>query len=229
MLNATHKVVGPVSPKLGILCACLALFLLPGRLQADQVEMQNGDRYLGKVLSLNADTLVLQNEVLGTVRLPRGKVATISFGPAAGTAIPGNPLSTNALAHSPLLAPANTSTNALDLSAAFRQLGANSNLIRQVQTQFLSGAGPEANAKFNELLSGLMTGSLNLNDLRAQAQSAAEQARAARKELGDDAGMTMDGYLSILDAFLKETEPPAAARTNAPAAAPKRKPLLDQE
>jgi hypothetical protein len=225
MLNAMRKVVDPVLSKLGIFFICLPLCLVPHRLRADQVEMQNGDHYVGKVLSLNADTLLLQNEVLGTVRLPRGKVAAISFGAPAANTLPA----TNALAYAPVLGSANVSTNTLDLSSAFRQLGANSNLIRQVQTQFLSGAGPEANAKFNELMTGLMTGTLNLNDLRAQAQSAAEQARAARKELGDDSGVAIDGYLSILDAFLKETQPPGAAHTNAPVVAPKRKPLIDQE
>ena len=83
-----------------------------------------------------------------------------------------------------------------------------------VQAQFLADAGPEANAKFNELLGGLMTGKLSLEDLRVQAQSAATQMHEARKELGDDAGVMIDGYLAILDHFLKETAPPAGASTN---------------
>jgi len=205
----------------------LALALFTGRLQADQVEMQNGDRYVGKVLSLNGDTLVLQNEVLGTVRLPRGKVATISLGAPGGVTISAKPQrATNTLAQAPELAGTNA---AFDLSAAFRQLGANTNLIRQVQTQFLSGAGPEANAKFNELMSGLMSGTLNMNDLRAQAKATANQARAARHELGDEAGAAIDGYLAILDSFLKETESLGTAATNAPVKSPKPNPLLEQE
>src|SRR5664280_1398266 len=47
---------------------------------ADQVDMQNGDHYNGKVLSLSSDTLLLHNDNLGTIRLPRSKVAAISLG-----------------------------------------------------------------------------------------------------------------------------------------------------
>lgn len=32
--------------------------------RADQIEMSNGDRYVGRVVSMNADTLVLQSDVL---------------------------------------------------------------------------------------------------------------------------------------------------------------------
>src|SRR6516162_9652696 len=60
------------------LSLALALFALP--VFADQVEMQNGDRYVGKVLSLNSDTLILQNDVLGTMHLPRSKVTSINLG-----------------------------------------------------------------------------------------------------------------------------------------------------
>jgi hypothetical protein len=56
---------------------CIVFLGLAVSVSADQVEMQNGDRYVGKVLTLNNETLVLQNEVLGTVKLPRVKVAAI--------------------------------------------------------------------------------------------------------------------------------------------------------
>src|SRR6266853_357830 len=56
----------------------LAVPLLCAR--ADQVEMQNGDRYVGTVLSLNANTLSLKSEVLGTITLPRNKIALVALG-----------------------------------------------------------------------------------------------------------------------------------------------------
>src|SRR5258707_11573164 len=58
----------------------LALAVAMGRLRADQVELQNGDHYVGRVVSLSGETLVLQSDVLGTLRLPRGKVASITLG-----------------------------------------------------------------------------------------------------------------------------------------------------
>src|SRR2546422_2350365 len=36
-------------------------------LRADQVETQSGDRYLGKIIAVTANTVTIQNDVLGTV------------------------------------------------------------------------------------------------------------------------------------------------------------------
>ena len=46
---------------------------------ADQVEMKNGDRYVGQVISLSTDSLVLKNEILGTIKLPREKVSQLTL------------------------------------------------------------------------------------------------------------------------------------------------------
>lgn len=106
-----------------------------------------------------------------------------------------------------------------ELSRAMSQLGTNSSVVAQVQKQFLADAGPEANAKFNELLGGLMSGKVSLYDLRSQAQAASQQMRAMRKDLGEDAGPALDGYLEILDKFLAETASmPENSLTNSAAA-----------
>ena len=182
--------------------------------------MQNGDRYIGKVVSLNDATLVLQNDVLGTVRLPRGKVAMITFGATTPAQAFQQPTTTNRLAQAPVRGATNASP---ELSAVLGQLSVSSNLVKQVQSRFLSGTGSEANGKFNEMLDGLLTGKLDMTDLRAQAQSAADQLRAAKKDLGDEAGWGLDSYLAILDHFLKETAPQDGSPTNSlpPQARPK--------
>jgi hypothetical protein len=208
--NTFPRFAGPGTLSLcsfAALCLCAAAF--PAR--ADLVEMQNGDRYVGHVVSLDAEKLVLQSEVLGNVNLPRPHVTLVSFGNKAITN-----LARSTPAGSPRLAPAPTAlTNSnSDLSRMLRQLGSSTNLIQQVERQFLGDAGPEAKDKFNELLGGLMTGKLNVDDIRAQASSAADQIRALKKDLGNDAGWTLDAYLGILDRFLKETAPPVAGRTN---------------
>jgi hypothetical protein len=59
-----------------------------------------------------------------------------------------------------------------------------------------------------------MSGTVSVDDIRAQARSAVEQVKALKKESGDDTGM-LDGYLTILEKFLGET--PAGATTNAAA------------
>jgi hypothetical protein len=199
-----------------LICAGLALFAATGRLQADQVELRNGDRYVGQVLSLNTNTVVLQSDVLGTLRLPRSKVAVITLGPRLATNSPALPSPTNG----PVPPTASTQTKAAtDLPPALRQLGSSTNLIQQVQKQFLSSAGPEANTKFNELLGGMMSGKLSVDDIRAEAKSAADQLRTLQRESGEDTGFAASAYLSILDHFLKETAPSGSA-TNAPASPP---------
>jgi hypothetical protein len=183
--------------------------------RADQIEMQNGDRYIGNVLSLNTNMLTLQSDVLGTLHLPRTQVAHISLGSAPIKPLVGLPAQTNVLlraAGAPLLRTNSTP----DMSAALRQLGTDKGSLQQVQSQLLSDAGPEANKKFNEMVGGLLTGRLTVNDLRAQAKSLTEQVRSLKRDLGDDAGGMIDTYLVVLDSFLKETEP-AAGTTNAAA------------
>jgi hypothetical protein len=117
------------------------------------------------------------------------------------------------------------------VSPALRQLGSNTNLIQQVQKQFLSGAGPEANDKFNEMLGGLMSGKLSVDDIRAQAKTAAEQLRTLKREGGEEAGFATDAYLAILEHFLNETAPSAGSATNAPASSAKAlaEPASDKE
>jgi hypothetical protein len=216
---------GGLGTAVALSCAALLLFAAAGRLSADQVEMQNGDRYVGHVLSLNTNTLVLQSDVLGTLRLPRAKVAGITLGASSATNSPPLPSLTNTLVRSPSVAPTNPATN---LPPALRQLGASTNLIQQVQKQFLSSAGPEANNKFNDLLGGLMSGRLSVEDIRAEAKSAADQLRALKRGGGEEAGFAADAYLAILDHFLKETAA-SGSTTNAPDSLPKAKLQGDQE
>ncbi len=170
----------------------LFVLLTASRLRADQVEMKNGDRYVGLVVSLNSDALILQSENLGKVLLPRSGVAVITLGQAAPVAA--------------LSTPATVNTNT-DLAAAFSQLGSATNLIPQIRDKYLAGAGPEANNKFNEMMGGLMSGQVDMNGLRAQVQSAVGQLKSLQKEGAADADPSMSMYLGILEKFLKESAP----------------------
>lgn len=215
--------------KVGFLASCLfGIFLFSRLANADQVNMQNGERYIGKVVTFSNDTVVVQSEVLGTLLVPRSKIAAIVFGTNA-LATPIQPT----VAAAPKAFGAKTSvpgsTAHPDLTTAIQQLRTDTNATRQVQRQvqqqILAGADPQATEKFNEMVNGLMNGSLNVDDIRAQAKSAADQLRAAKKEFGDDAGFAIDGYLAVLDGFLRETATtPATSPTNAPASAVKPKP-----
>ena len=205
--------------RLGRFCSVLLLSAAGFWLRADQVEMQNGDRYFGKVLSLTTNRVVMKSDVLGTVNLPRENVATISLGQNAATNTSRAPAMTNGESGAPSVALTNGNP---DLSGAFRQLGPNTNFIRQVQAQFLSGAGDEANNKFNGMVSGLLSGRLTVNDIRAEAKSAADQLKELKRDLGEDGGGALDGYLAILENFLRETAPPlGVSATNGSRSLPK--------
>jgi hypothetical protein len=182
------------------------LTLASASLRADQLQMQNGDRYAGKILSVTSNSIVLESDVLGKVTLPRNKVSALMFGATAATnTAPALPSTFASAAPSPNAA----STNA-DLSAALRGLGANTNFIQQVRKQMLAGAEPAANQKYDELVGGLMSGKLDLNDLRNQAKSSIDQINQLKRELGPDAGDSLDSYLSILQNFVNETTPNTA-------------------
>jgi len=211
-----------VPGEFGAACAAVLLFALPLSLRADQIQMQNGDHYSGKVLSLDTNTLVLRSEVLGTVRLPREKVALVTFGAGAVT----NAARVASVTNGRSGASVQLTNGTVDLSAALRQLGANTNFIRQVQAQFLADAGPEANDKFNEMVGGLLSGKLTMNDIRAEAKSAADQLKELKRDLGGDDGGALDGYLAILENFLRESAPPNSAVTNTATTLPKPKPAL---
>jgi hypothetical protein len=189
--------------------------------RGDQVEMVNGDRYVGHVMSLGSDTLVLQNEFLGTVKLPRARISMISL-ETQNAAAATNSIGSSSLVRSnsiSRLSPRTSAKASPQFDAAISQLSANSNIITQVQQQFLAGAGPEAQAKFNDLVTGLLNGSLGVNDLRSEAKKTLDQARSARKELGEEGGSSLDSYLAILEGFLKETEPSVDSTNGIPSAA----------
>jgi hypothetical protein len=188
----------------------MIFMVVASTLRADVLEMQNGDRYSGKVLSVTSDTVVLHSEVLGKITVPRQKVASLSFGTNA--VAPKMAADIVRATNFPSASAPLANTN-VDLSTALRQLGANTNFVGQVRQQLLSGS-PEASGKYDEMVNGLLTGQLNLTDVRREAQSSAEQLRSLKRELGPEADESLDGYLKILDDFLKET-------ANAPAAPPK--------
>ena len=170
--------------------------------------MQNGDRYAGHILSMTSNSIVLESDVLGKVTLPREKISSVTFGNATAPA-------------APTPAPKSSTTNA-NIAVALRGMGGGSNTIEQVRQQMLAGADPAATQKYNELVGGLMTGKLNVNDIRSQARTSIEQINQLKRELGPEAGDALDSYLAILQNFVNETEstPPTAPVTPTPTVTP---------
>jgi hypothetical protein len=192
--------------------ACLAL-LPPAGAIADEVEMQNGDRYVGKITSVDTDTVVLQSEVLGAVKLPRGTVSAILFGPKAAGSVRASS-ATNQIVRAPWAG----STNSAMRGATAPQPGGSASEAQQVQEQLLREATPEAKAKYNELMGGLMSGKLSVDDIRSEAKAAADQLRALKGDAGEGSAPELDSYLAILDKFVAESA--SGSSTNRPVSAP---------
>ena len=200
---------------LGLACAAALLPALPAR--ADILELSNGDHYSGTLVSLNQTNLEFRSEIQGVVKIPRDKVARITFReisakPAAGTALP---LSLPTL-RPPAAAGSNQSAAAI---AQIRKNGVDAQTLKELQEQLLGQSSPEVTSYFNKTVAGLMTGSLNVEDIRAQARKAIADLRAARKDMGGEEGEVLAGYLQILQSFVDETDKPASVGT-APAVNP---------
>ena len=162
---------------------------------ADVIECDNGDKYNGKVLSMDERTVKLQNDITGTLTIPRNRIVAISFRP-------GTPA---------LTAKASTNGPAIDPS---KRIKIDPGAVDRVQNELLATATPEANQMFQEMIRGLQVGQLNIGDIRAQAETTLKELREAQKELGDDdlAGL-LNTYASILENFVRQTPP--GARTQA--------------
>jgi hypothetical protein len=186
-----------------IIFVCFGLWIVVAS-RADEVVMLNGDILNGEVLAMSTNSLTLQDDNLGTVTLPRGKITTVVFGKVKPAAPWVATSPKNVVVMRPYNAPQTNSIS--DLEAELRGIRDQTNLIQQVQAQILgSSASPEAVNKFNELLDGLSTGTIDMNELRAEAQSAAEQLESFTNEMGPDASGEAESYLSILNSFLQET------------------------
>src|SRR5579872_5771102 len=194
----------------------VAVILLPVfPVRADLLELVNGDHYLGTVVSMTPSNLMFQSEIQGLVKLPRSKVAKITLHEsappkqAAITAVPSfAPLALPAATAQP---PTTTTNQADAVIQQMRQQGIDPKMIGQVQEQILGKSSPEATAQFNDMVNGLMSGRLSVQNIRAQAQSSIKSIQTARKELGGDAGEMLDGYLAILEKFVQETDTPSGS------------------
>ena len=73
-----------------------------------------------------------------------------------------------------------------------------------MQQEFLGTATPEANAMFGEMLQGLSSGKINVDDIRAQARDTLKQLKELQAELGDEGdNPLLATYGAILEKFVR--------------------------
>ena len=68
-----------IGKRIGLLAAACGLAAC-GPLAADEIELTNGDRLNGSLVSLDAEQVVLTSETFGEVKIPREKVKLIGLG-----------------------------------------------------------------------------------------------------------------------------------------------------
>ncbi len=175
---------------------------------AETVELINGDVVHGKVLSLDAKMLKLQSESFGELTIKRDRIASIHL-------VRRKPASPSGRAKTK-----DASASILDRAPSpddvLKQLRADGGISAQdmkaVQQKMPLLAVPEVQNYVSERLGGLLTGRLNVMDIRKEAIDAVDQIKDIQKDLGPQAG-ALNGYLSILENFIDETAP----KSNSPA------------
>lgn len=176
----------------------LAVLLMLASAFADVVFCKTGDQLHGTVVLVDEKEVKVRSEIAGELKIPREKVLSITF---------GNPIKVPQVA-----------TNAPSAKPA-AALGTNGKVdaeaIAKVQQDFLATATPEAQAMYQDMVKGFLSGKLSVQDLRGQAQDALNQLNDLSNELGDDeiSGI-LGSYGAILQNFLKQT---GGAVTNLPA------------
>jgi hypothetical protein len=218
----------PPPPRIAAICLLLGVAAVASA-RADSLELVNGDHFRGTVVSVTQSNIEFQSETLGRVTLARSKVAHINLGETAVPKPSTNGVASQAgpsliLQGKQNLSPAGAATTQPDaVLQQIRQEGIDPALVSEVKQRVLGQGNPVAAQKFDELMGGLMSGSLSVGDIRAQAQESIKQIKDAKQQLGPEAGDLFDGYLAILESFVAETATNStltpAASSPAPASA----------
>jgi hypothetical protein len=193
-----------------------SFLLLAEPARADLLELVNGDHYSGTVVGMDATNVEFRSEIQGVVKISRDKIASINLHPSAilNAGAPGAVISQLGTPTAPIRKPALPAAAASAAAVQqLRQQGANPELMNQIQQQVFGQSSPEATKMFNDMVAGLASGSVSVDDIRAQARNAIHEIAAAKKDLGGDADTTglLDGYAAILQKFVDEAPAPAPA------------------
>ena len=176
--------------------------------QADTLELVNGDLVSGSVVSLNDKELVLQSDLLGEIKIPRDKVATISLGnrkPNVAARAAANPAPAMAPGSAPRKPQPAANWSFDDIIKQLQAGGAD--LGKMIEDEFPLVQTPEVQDYIQKTLGGLIKGDLSLEDLRKQAIDVRNQVRELEQELGPEAVEALKPYTGILDKFIREAEP----------------------
>lgn len=212
--------------RLRTFCFALVLLSVPMIARGDRLQLANGDEIEGELLEMSGDTVKFRHAILGTFTVPRHQIHAIELGKQRGAErimADGTP------------APAETPEEVIDRlvnpdvnPAAIKQLekgrkrhstpqgaieqlrreGVDAKMMGQLHAMLPGFGSPEVQKHFQDRVTGLMSGSLTINDIRNEAIDARDQLKELMDDLGAG-GEALGGYYGILDGFIKKTDPNA--------------------
>jgi len=222
-----------------LVCAALLLALSFAAARADTLRLANGDTINGKVIAVDDKNVTLESETFGRITLPRSKVVGLVFGDApaatgeqaeaapAGVKIDKNdkpediirkliPKGFDRKAIERMAAGAKKAANPEDVIRQLREAGGVDPAIRrQLSLQIPGFTSPAVQSYFDKKVNGLMSGDLSLGDIRNDAVDVRDQLEQLKKDLGPS-GEALNGYLDILNGFIRETESVPAKKPKNP-------------
>ena len=208
--------------------ACWTLLLLscPIVLSADRLQLSNGDEVEGELLEISKNEVKFRHPVLGTFTVPRHQVHAVELGKQRG----GNRIMADGSSAPPetpeevvdrLVNPEvdRNAVKKLEKGAKrhatpqgaveqLRREGVDSKRMSQLHGMLPGFGSPEVQNIFQDRVTGLMNGSLSINDIRNEAIDVRDQLEELMEDLGPG-GEALRGYHGILDGFIQKTAPDA--------------------
>ena len=207
---------------------CLALVLLsfPVTARGDRLQLANGDEVEGELLEMSADQVKFRHAILGTFTVPRHQIHAIELGKQRGN---------ERIMADGSQAPAETPEEVIDrlvnpnvnpgavrkmekgrkrhataqgVVEQLREEGVDAKTMGQLHAMLPGFGSPEVQKHFQDRVTGLMSGSLTINDIRNEAIDVRDQLKELMDDLGPG-GEALGGYYGILDGFIQKTDPNA--------------------
>lgn len=209
-----------------VFCTFLALLIVPAVARGDRLQLSNGDEIEGELLELSGDEVKFRHPVLGTFLIPRHHVHAVELGKQRGgerimadgsKAPPETPEEVVDRLTNPDMGPAAVQELEKDAKrhatpeGAIEQLrkeGVDAKMMSQLHGMLPGFGSPVVQKHFEDRVTGLMSGSLTIKDIRNEAIDVRDQLKELMDDLGPG-GQALQGYYGILDGFIEKTDPDA--------------------
>lgn len=202
------------------------IWSIPDHARADRLQLSNGDEIAGKLIEMSEQKVKFRHPILGELTVDREEIHAIELGDQRGgerimadgtKAAPETPEEVidrlvnpemNARKVKELAKKSQQHAGVEGAVEELRRQGVDSNMMMQLHGMLPGFGSPEVQEHFTDRVTGLMSGSLSVDDIRDEAIDARDQLKELMDELGPN-GAALQGYYGILDSFIKKSDPNA--------------------